>query len=88
MFLTSVVSHLFSLKFSKSRGNANNLTYSLNEATVVDVIGPPKAGKVMIHGVYWKAKATKGLSNEIILVGKTVVVDYRKGLTLYVHPTD
>ena len=88
MFFSSVVGSLLSLKASDCHSHADGLTCVMDEATVISMIGPHSSGRVSVHGVYWKARLVESLAETTIAAGKTVAVDYRRGLTLYVHPID
>ena len=86
MLLTSVLKSLSILVSAEHPQQPHNLTCALDEATVVNDIKPYSIGRVVMHGVYWKAKATEDLSSKTIPLGKTVTISHRKGLTLYVRP--
>ena len=86
MLLASVIKNIAALSAFEHRPSSQSLTCVLDTAVVVNDIQPHSVGKVVMHGVYWKAKAINSLSSQTISIGQTVSISHRKGLTLYVSP--
>lgn len=86
MLLSPVINIFSAVVTSQYSQKYESLTCVLNEATTVTTIDAHSIGKVVIYGVYWKARPARGFHDITIPIGKSVKVAYRKGLTLFVHP--
>ncbi|MEO1623442.1 MAG: NfeD family protein [Cyanobacteria bacterium J06632_3] len=86
MFYASALCNFFLSLSSSGADDLPALNEIEEEATVVESIGLSKPGRVLIHGVLWKAKPADSQSGRLIEVGETVRVVGRKGLVLHVSP--
>lgn len=73
-------------RFGKKSVDVTASYFSEDEATVVSAIEPGKKGRIILHGVFWFARASSK-SYGTIPEGALVVEVDRVGNTLIVQPT-